>query len=73
MEYRLVLKDQLWDVITSAGGPQLTDAQRFELDCRLADHEANPDDVVSWDEVKRSISERIKQCPPSRAGPAPRL
>ena len=61
MEDRLALIDQLWDSIASAGGPPLTDAQRLELDRRLADHEANPDDVVSWDEVKRSISERIKQ------------
>lgn len=61
MEDQLALLDQLWESITSAGGPPLTDAQRLELDRRLADHEANPDDVVSWDEVKRSISERIKQ------------
>ena len=61
MEDRLALIDQLWDSIASAGGPPLTDAQRLELDWRLADHEAHPDDVVSWDEVKGSISERIKQ------------
>ena len=61
MEDRLALIDQLWDSIASAGGPPLTEAQRLELDRRLADHEANPDDVVSWDEVRRSISERIKQ------------
>ncbi len=61
MEDQLALLDQLWESITSAGVSPLTDAQRVELDRRLADHEANPHDVVSWVEVKRSIAERIKQ------------
>lgn len=38
---------------------RLTDAQRSELDHRLADDDAFPDDVVSWDEVKISIRARL--------------
>ncbi len=30
-----------------------------ELDRRLAEREANPDDVVSWDEVKASLERRL--------------
>ncbi len=60
LEDRLALIDQLWDSSNAAGGPPLTDAQRLELDRRLADHEASGDDVVGWDEVKRSIAERLK-------------
>jgi Putative addiction module component len=36
-----------------------TDAHRAELDRRLVDHAANPDDVVPWDEVKDSALTRI--------------
>jgi putative addiction module component (TIGR02574 family) len=38
----------------------LTDAQRAELDRRAAEHEANPDDVVVWSEIRTSIIDRLK-------------
>ena len=62
IDERLALIEELWDSIAedSADVP-LTDAQRTELERRIADHEANPDDVVSWEEVKASISERLKK------------
>ena len=58
---RLRLVEAIWDSIAAepAGAP-LTDAQRAELDRRLAEHEANPDDVVSWEEIKASITARLK-------------
>lgn len=62
VEERLALVEELWDSIAedSAAVP-LTDAQRAELDRRLADHEAHPEDVVSWEDVKTSIAERLKR------------
>lgn len=62
IEERLALVEEIWDSIAadSADVP-LTDAQRAELDRRIADHEANPDDVVPWNEVKASITERLKR------------
>ena len=56
---RLRLVEDLWDSI--AADTPLTDAQRNELDRRLADHEANPDDVVSWEEVQSSITARLNR------------
>ena len=62
VEEKLSLVEEIWDSIAadSANVP-LTDAQRRELDRRIADHEANPDDVVSWEEAKASILNRLKR------------
>ncbi len=62
IEGRLELVEQIWDSIAadSAAVP-LTDPQRTELDRRIADQDANPDDVVSWEKVKASVSERLKR------------
>jgi putative addiction module component (TIGR02574 family) len=57
---QLKLVTVLWDDIAKRNvvAPP-TDAQKAELDRRLADHEANPDDVLPWDEVKTSVLARI--------------
>ncbi len=56
---RLILVEELWDSIAAA--TPLTDAQRAELDRRLADHKAYPDDVVSWEDVQSSIAARLNR------------
>ena len=62
VEERLALVEDLWDSIAEDGAAvPLTDAQRAELDRRLAEHEANPNDVVSWEEVKTTITTRLKR------------
>jgi putative addiction module component (TIGR02574 family) len=48
---RLALVQALWDSI-AAEGPHLTDAQRAELDRRIAEDDANPGDVIPWEQVK---------------------
>lgn len=62
VEERLALVEELWDSIaeSSANAP-LSDTQRAELGRRLAEHKAHPEDVVSWEEVKDSISSRLKK------------
>ena len=54
---RLVLVEELWDSI--AASTPITCAQRAELDRRLSDHKANPDDVIPWDQVQSSIAARL--------------
>jgi len=62
IEKRLRLVEELWDSIAAdSSAVPLTEAQRTELDRRIAEHEANPDDVVPWEEVKTSITERLKK------------
>lgn len=62
IEERLTLVEELWDsIVADSRAVPLTDAQRTELDRRIAEHEANPDDVVPWEEIKTSISERLKK------------
>ena len=62
VDERLDLVEQIWDSIAAdSAAVALTDPQRAELDRRIADHEANPDDIVSWENVKTSVSERLKR------------
>ena len=55
---KLNLLEELWDSIADVDRIPMTDAQRDELERRVAEHLANPDDLVSWDEVKASIAKR---------------
>jgi putative addiction module component (TIGR02574 family) len=60
LEEQLELVEALWDSIGHRNAvPGPTDAQNAELDRRLADHAANPEDVVPWDEVKDAALTRI--------------
>jgi putative addiction module component (TIGR02574 family) len=60
VDEQIELVEALWDDIVERNAvPPLTEAQITELDRRIADHEANPDDVVSWDEVKAEALKRI--------------
>ena len=62
IEERLTLVEELWDSIAADSSTvPLTEAQRTELDRRIAEHEANPDDVVPWEEVKTTLTERLKK------------
>lgn len=59
---QLELVEALWESIAKRNAvPGPTDAQKTELDRRLAEHEASPDDVVSWSEVKASALAHIGQ------------
>ena len=45
----------------TAPASPLTDAQRTELRRRLADADANPDDVVPWEEALAATRRRLGQ------------
>jgi len=52
VEERLRLVQLIWDsVAADASGVPLSDAHRAVIDERLSEHEANPDDVATRDEV----------------------
>jgi putative addiction module component (TIGR02574 family) len=58
---RLRLVEAIWNSIAAdSTAMPLTEAPRAELDRRLAEHEASPDDVVAWEEIKAAITERLK-------------
>jgi len=62
IDEQIELVETIWDGIVSRGAaPSLTEAQKTELDRRLADHLANLDDVVPWSEVKAAAFAKIRQ------------
>jgi putative addiction module component (TIGR02574 family) len=51
---KIELHDALWESLES-GVPLLTEAQRAELDKRIARYEQNPSDVIPWEKVRASL------------------
>jgi putative addiction module component (TIGR02574 family) len=48
------LLDTVWESL-EADSASLTDAQRAELDDRIARHEQNPSDVIPWQQVREGL------------------
>jgi putative addiction module component (TIGR02574 family) len=62
LDDRIRLAQEILDSVSAeAEKLPLTEAQRSELERRLADHEANPHDVVPWEQVKAEALARIKK------------
>ena len=56
IEERIQLVEDIWDSV--AAFPEavpMTDAQRQELDRRLEAYAQNPNDGISWDELKDKL------------------
>jgi putative addiction module component (TIGR02574 family) len=56
IDERIQLAQDIWDSIAAV--PEaiaLTDAQREELDRRLAAYEANPDEGIPWEELRKQF------------------
>ncbi|HKI20318.1 MAG TPA: addiction module protein [Isosphaeraceae bacterium] len=61
-EDRLRLMEQIWDGLLAQGHePVLSEAQRSEIEVRLADDDEAPDDLVPWEEVKAEALRRAGQ------------
>jgi putative addiction module component (TIGR02574 family) len=61
VEDRIALAIAIWESVAAEPHPPLlTEAQRQELERRLADHAANPDDVVPWEKVKAEALARFQ-------------
>ena len=61
-DQRIELVQEIWESIASeqSSAPLLTDAQRGELERRIADAEAHPENAIPWEEVKASLQKRFK-------------
>ncbi len=56
VEDRILLVQAIWDSIAAEQAyPELTDEQKQELENRIADSDANSDNVMTWQEVRESI------------------
>ncbi|MFP4124749.1 addiction module protein [Coleofasciculus sp.] len=56
IEERIRLVQAIWDSIAAEQAyPDLTETQKRELDHRIDDYEINPDNVMTWEEIKGSI------------------
>ncbi len=50
---RITLAQEIWDSIAAEQAlPDLTAAQKEELDRRIADLDVHPENVLTWDEIK---------------------
>jgi putative addiction module component (TIGR02574 family) len=59
---RIALVQEIWDMIAAEPHqPLLTEAQRQELERRAAEDDANPDDVVPWEQVKAQALARLNK------------
>ena len=53
---RISMAQAIWDSIAAEQVySDLSDEQKQELDQRIADYEAHPDNVLTWEEIKKSI------------------
>ncbi len=61
IDERIELAQAIWDSIADetdeADPPELSDDLKRLLDRRIADLDANPENVVTWEEVKARILE----------------
>ena len=56
VEARIHLAQAIWySVAAEQTFPKLTDAQKQELDRRLEAGEQNPDDVLTWEEIRADL------------------
>ena len=62
VDERIRLVEAIWDTISlEPANFEVTEAQKQELVRRLAAHNANPSDVISWEEVKAKALARVGQ------------
>ena len=60
VEERLILVQEIWDSIaTEVEAAPLSEAQKLEIDRRLAEHRANPRSAFPWEVVEAQALERI--------------
>ncbi len=62
VDERLDLMHEIWESVSDeARHGQLNAAQRRELETRLAENRASPDDVVPWEQIKTEALNRFER------------
>ena len=60
VDERLALVEEIWaSICADSTSFPLTEAQRAELDRRVADDDAFPDHVIPWEDIKASMRTRL--------------
>jgi len=57
-EEKAELLDTVWESL-EADSASLTDAQRAELDYRIARHQKNSSDVIPWQQVRAGLFKKL--------------
>lgn len=56
VEDRILLVQAIWDSIAAEQAyPDLPETQKHELDRRIESHNTDPDNVLTWEEMKASV------------------
>ena len=59
IDRRIELVEAIWDSIAAENGPaDITESQKKDLDRRLAELDANPQNVLSWEQIKEHVRGR---------------
>lgn len=59
IDERIALVQAIWDSIAAETDPiHLTEPQKRELDRRIAELDANPRNVLTWEEIKAHVRGR---------------
>ncbi|EAW34666.1 addiction module protein [Lyngbya sp. PCC 8106] len=59
IEDRIYIVQAIWDDIAAEQAyPDLTDTQKKELDYRIDEYNKNPDNILTWQEIKASIKKQ---------------
>jgi len=59
IEDRILLVQAIWDSIAAEQVyPDLTETQKRELDRRIDNYDIDPDNILTWEEVKASIKKQ---------------
>ena len=63
VDERLQVLEELWaDLTPAVETTEIPQWHKDLLDRRIADHEANPNDVFLWTEVKAELDQRFGPC-----------
>jgi len=58
---RISLVTAIWDSVAKETPDVLHENQRQELARRIAEHDANPDDVIPWEEIREQALKRFQR------------